>query len=432
MKYLKPPYFSTALSNDGKALKKRLSLILSTAYTRGTALILCAVLAAVCFIGCERTDAPLPTEPTEVTADGSASALYKKKTPYIGDAPAVGRVVTAAIGITGLNWQGTELQTTSEPYLLILNYSTEDIATYEMFDLFTDRSPLLFALIDNLGGLIVNITGSDELTITRSYYREDADRAFDKSIAEYAETEKGFEELYNIIMAKPKDIDSAVSAAILLKNNGIYLEGECLGEGHIILGEKELEYGAREVYTLAMYSEFGFENGVFTIVSGSGNIPVKMVFDKNYDLIDYTPARDGSDYLTSVREMFPKELVDRAVNQTQADLDTTRNMSYEYAKAYLKKIGRKAEILRYGEFEHTLLTDLGVSVDVSNSLVGNRALSRYPIWVGNLERIEDGIRYVYSLDYKKGADTIRFEKSNYATEEIVEAFEFDAETGKEK
>ena len=105
-------------------------------------------------------------------------------------------------------------------------------------------------------------------------------------------------------------------------------------------------------------------------------------------------------------------------------------MEEKYAKDYLIQIGREAEIGDYGDFEHPLLTHLGVSVQVSNKLL-EKNYSNYPMWVGNQEKIEDGIRYVYQMDYDKDEKQIVLSKYNYETKEVVEKIVIDALTGEE-
>ena len=49
---------------------------------------------------------------------------------------------------------------------------------------------------------------------------------------------------------------------------------------------------------------------------------------------------------------------------------------------------------------------MGVSAQVSNMLV-SKNYANYPHWVGNQEKIEDGIRFVYEMNYDKENDQIK-------------------------
>lgn len=430
MKYLKPPYLSTPLSKSGKRLKRRLSNILSPSLRRGGAFLLAAVMLLCVFIGCESESVGIiggADGPTSVFVTASpASELYELKTPYIGNASAAGSVAKALIDYERGEWKGMKLQTDSEPYALILTYVLKEKEHAAVpADPFDMNAPLFFALIDNLGTLTVNVAGFYD-SASKTYTREELDTAYNKPIAEYARTEEGFAELYALCLSQ-KNLDEAVSNAILTSNAGRFYEGEFRAEGHIILSSSVLDNGNTEYYVLARYSEFGFENGVFTAVSGSGNIPVRITFDDDLNLLEYKIPMDGSYYIESVKEMFPEEFISRAINQTDEDIKYCYDIITKKAKAYLKTIGRDAEVLEYGDFPHVLLTDIGVSVEVSNMMSENKSLSEYPYWIGNLERVEDGTRYVYSLDYNP--PFIIYKKTEYDTGKTVESFTFNTETG---
>lgn len=429
MKYLKPPYFSTSLSKEGKTVKRRIANILSPSFHKGGALILAFSLIVSVFAGCENVGIIGGADgPTAVfVTDSHFSDLYKLKTPYIGNASATGNIVHALIDDERYEWKGMELQTVSEPYGLTLTFEFKERESASVpADPFDINAPLFFALIDNLGILTINIEGYLD-SASKTYTREDFDAAYDRLISEYAQTEEGFAELYAICFA-PKSIDGAISNAILTSNDSLYFTGEFRAEAHITLGSTVLDNGFTEYYVLARYSEFGFENGVFTTVSGSGITPVRITFDENLNLAEYKVPKDGSYYIESIKEMYPEAFVSpRVLNQNDKDIEYCDTLLKEQAKAYLKKIGRDAQVLDYGEFDHPLLTDCGVSVEVSNLLIENRNIAAYPYWIGNLELIENGVRYVYSLDYKNSR--IIYTKTEYDTGKTVESFTFDAKTG---
>lgn len=92
-------------------------------------------------------------------------------------------------------------------------------------------------------------------------------------------------------------------------------------------------------------------------------------------------------------------------------------------------IGREAEIGDYADLDQPLLTDLGVSVEVSNHLIESKALSNYPLGVGKQEWVEDGVRYVYQTSYDAKEQIISYVKISYETGKIVEQYCFDATDG---
>lgn len=94
------------------------------------------------------------------------------------------------------------------------------------------------------------------------------------------------------------------------------------------------------------------------------------------------------------------------------------------------QIGRDAKIGDYSDFEHLFLTDVGVSIEVSNNLeIFYKQHSYYPGFIGTRERLENGVRVVYEMNYEKNQEEIKFIKYNYDTKEIIEQFIASANTG---
>lgn len=227
------------------------------------------------------------------------------------------------------------------------------------------------------------------------------------------------------------EIDNAVSNAILEDNKGSYYEGECQAEGHIIFIAEKTD-NEIIVYSYIGYSEYGFENGNFVDVSGT-MCPAVITLDNNFNLIEIKYPEDGSYYTKSIRKMFPRSCVNDVLNLSNENENSINEQQKEYAKSYLKSIDRDAPIGTMSDFEYPLLTDMGVSVEVDNSLSENILKNEpYPYWIGNREIIKDGIRFVYQMDYNKIENRIiytkyQYEKPNNLLEKIV----IDSRTGKE-
>lgn len=229
-------------------------------------------------------------------------------------------------------------------------------------------------------------------------------------------------------------IEYAVAQAILRENEPAYYDfaTECAAEGHIIYGT-EAEGDIHKVYVLTSYSRFGFENGYFIDQSG-GITPAVMTFEKTdsgYELLDIEYVSDGSEYVPSIERLFPKKYQNRVKYLTPFDYASLGKQEKAYAQAYLDKIGRTEEIREYREVEHPLLTELGVSVEVSNDLLGLDCINRYNHLngIGYFESVEDGVRYIYRKDYNKEQNKIICTKEVYDTKEIVEKIEIDSLTG---
>ncbi len=231
------------------------------------------------------------------------------------------------------------------------------------------------------------------------------------------------------IIISEKSLDNMVSNALLSDNKGKYADGECITEGHIILGS-EVKKNETFVYALTMYGEYGFQDGNFVKVSGSGTIPAVIVFAENDGFVRIDWPKDGSKYVESIKELFPKEYHNRVLSIKDKDTEELEKQERVYAKDYLTKIGRKAEIGDYGDFEHPLLTHKGVSVQVSNMLL-SKNYANYPYWIGNQEKIEDSIRYVYEMNYDKNTNQIFLEKYTYDAKEVIEKIRINSVNGEE-
>ncbi|MBQ1241078.1 MAG: hypothetical protein IIX74_04155 [Lachnospiraceae bacterium] len=230
-----------------------------------------------------------------------------------------------------------------------------------------------------------------------------------------------------------EELDQKVAEIILEHNKPMFTGEECQAEGHIIL-EHEEQDGVTTVYALMMYGEYQFQNVDYLIkAAGTGVIPVVLSFGEHEDGREFTHMtwpEDGSGYNESIKEMFPEHLWDRVLIIQEADRALLTAMERAYAEEHLKMTGRDAVIGDYADVERTILTDHGISVDVSNKLFAyEEKLAPYPSWHGTLEKVEDGERYLYSVFYDEETNQIIYEKRFFGTNETVEKFVYDAETG---
>lgn len=208
------------------------------------------------------------------------------------------------------------------------------------------------------------------------------------------------------------ELELAVSQAILCENKNSHYEGECSAEGHIIFGTREKD-DTVYAYTYFSFANFGFENGNFVEVAGCQMPAVFEFSNDTYEFICAEYPDDGEGYSKSVEKMFPKKYEQRVLNISDAEYDELNAQLDRYAFDYLKSIGREAEIGRMRDYTYPLLTDMGVSVDVSNSLSKIEKTAPYPYWVGNREKIENGVRFVYQMDYDAEGKLIIYTKYEY-------------------
>ena len=255
----------------------------------------------------------------------------------------------------------------------------------------------------------------------------------------------------------PKELDEAVARSIFTMNgvsmsditvNGqtlhygavrdseTIIESECLGEGHVILGYRD-KGDIVEVYTLCGAIGYGFRDGMLVDESGYFRAATLIKFDKTEDgkyiFKEAQESKDGGLMVPSIREMFPSALAKKAISAQGNDEigDAMQKQCDTYAAAYLKAIGREAEITSYHNQDFPILTDNGVSVAVSNALY--ELHPEYSIYVGSFERLENGKRVVYSQwwsDNKIGPVTVTFQKSEYDSGKIVEKYVYKVEGDK--
>lgn len=228
-------------------------------------------------------------------------------------------------------------------------------------------------------------------------------------------------------------LSSMVAEALLADEVYEHYGSECNGEGHKILGSS-ISGDRLKVYALTMSGNYGFRNDMFIKVTGTGVIPAVLTFEtdgEDYKLLTMEYPGDGTDYGKSIRQMFPLPYRLAALYHDGGVYRDLVAQERSYAEEYLKSIGREAVIGDYSDLNAVLLTDLGVSVDVSNQLFNDRRLNRYPSWIGEAEFIENGMRYVRSLAYDEAARRIVYKTCEWETGAVIETYSFDAETGEE-
>ncbi|CAH1200560.1 hypothetical protein PAECIP111893_01448 [Paenibacillus plantiphilus] len=139
-------------------------------------------------------------------------------------------------------------------------------------------------------------------------------------------------------IALPPTLDSYVSEAILAHNADYYQEGAFQTESHVTLKTIENE-NTTMVYLMAYYAVYDFPEGKPELVSGS-HIPVSLTFSKDdsgvYALTEYWEASDGSYYTSSIKEKFPSDVYEQAIN-TQLYAEQQRAACIKKAKEYIRQ-----------------------------------------------------------------------------------------------
>ncbi|NSW91749.1 MAG: hypothetical protein HPY74_13955 [Firmicutes bacterium] len=141
-----------------------------------------------------------------------------------------------------------------------------------------------------------------------------------------------------------KNMEDVITNCILSINRRAYLMGEKAIEAHKIYRTEEKD-GIINVYMQVRFHWFGFENGIFTVVSGVSGEPVRMQLKKQengeYEVLEYRRAMDGGMWEKSIREMFPKDLAEAVINGDETTSKELWDMQVTKAQRYLKEIGRE-------------------------------------------------------------------------------------------
>lgn len=225
-------------------------------------------------------------------------------------------------------------------------------------------------------------------------------------------------------MEVTSQLEESVEEAILDKGRD-YMDGECEAEGHQIL-RVTAEHNIVKVYAFCSYGQYEFQNGNFVDAYGSGVIPtvITFVLDEagNYTLQTYREPDDGADYVSSVHKLFPLSLWSKVTYYSESVMDELKSQKEIYAKAYLQSIGRTAKVGEYQDFAYKHLSEEGVSDVVDNELVAK--FGEYPYYIGNVEKVEDGQRYVYEVKWERTDvenGTVTYTKYKADTKEVVSA-----------
>lgn len=198
---------------------------------------------------------------------------------------------------------------------------------------------------------------------------------------------------------KPKSIDEAISKAI--KEQRYTNDAEVITEGHIILDTEEKD-GKTTVYALISYGCFGFENGIFTKVSGTGIHAAIFTFEKDekneYSLIDY---RQSDKKLITM--FFPERLWDAALNAGREEYSELFRQQKEQARIYLSGIGRDDAVIS----EEVDKKTIDVDAEALGKIYEERiiwGLDFFPNWIGTRELVQNGVRYIYETSQSKSED----------------------------
>ncbi|MDF2839193.1 MAG: hypothetical protein K0S60_896, partial [Evtepia sp.] len=190
------------------------------------------------------------------------------------------------------------------------------------------------------------------------------------------------------------NLNICVANAIMDENTKQYHKSDLSTEAHTVL--KTVERGnTTTVYAMALYIEFKYDSDGFSDVGGS-HMPVAIAFEKNaageYTLKEYWIPKDGSYYAPSIKEKFPTEIYEDA-------LDTQKYILSETQVCYAKAI-------EYGKINtDAILTKLISTICSSTAEASNpdAYMKAHPIEYRELLYYGDyTLNYAYSKFLKGG------------------------------
>lgn len=166
--------------------------------------------------------------------------LSENRNPYIGDASANGRLLGILPGLSCYTYNGTKLQTSQEPYELVIRYKkTEPISVREEMenaDTMMRNAMYLFATIENMGRctyFLEGDQGTEQYEAGFSVSREEMEQIYGP-LYERSETPEGLLQLEKDYQAYQKELEEFLKSTVMSKID-LYDPEYSLVEAHAIL-----------------------------------------------------------------------------------------------------------------------------------------------------------------------------------------------------
>ncbi|KHS58563.1 MULTISPECIES: M56 family metallopeptidase [Terrisporobacter] len=241
------------------------------------------------------------------------------------------------------------------------------------------------------------------------------------------------------------DLDKAISNVILEEYGSEYEknypkiysgEGELSVEAHKILG-KSTKNNKIEIYLIATYGDYEFQNNIFNLVHASSQIPLKITFTTNskegsklkdndkYYYVDMKMASDGANLEKSIKDMFPTKEAYKALNIINGAKGSEKLFEEinKDATKYVESLGRKSKVTyHYVQKEN-------IDESALDNIWKLKEVGTYPDYIGTREVIENKKRYIYRTDYSKTTKVLNFTKTN-ENNEVVEEISYEINNNK--
>ncbi|MDP4118729.1 MAG: hypothetical protein Q8873_06020 [Bacillota bacterium] len=192
--------------------------------------------------------------------------------------------------------------------------------------------------------------------------------------------------------------ESVIKNAVLAESFNSIKEYEIKVSTYIELGQKK-RWGNVTHYIVATCAGFGFENDKLTRIKGTALPSAIIITLKNtkdgYSVVGYSSSTniiEPKDKEKFFKKHFPKEFI-KSKNNLSDYREELINQEKEQAQKNPSIAGREFELNDdVPEIELLPITD-----DAYNAV--SKYFNNYPDYIGNFEKIEGKVRYVYETAY---------------------------------
>lgn len=286
----------------------------------------------------------------------SSTEIWNYRSEFVGNSSAVGNISSQLQYPVYLEYNGIALQTENQPYRLTIMLREQDgieesIAEENTEMIFEINACIVFSLVQNLNEVMFAIEGDSIKSKPYIYTRAWAENLIGIDLWKASENENVFNELLvkikNVVISDSKvpietyitsndnSLDQAVSEAILDYHTQYGVGGGTAFESHVIFEVEEDETNNETiVYALVLYQALSANEAGIDHHSGS-HVPCIIKFknglNNTYEFLEYWEPRDGSDYAIDIKDNFPDEIEDEA-------MDTQKYITAQIQSIYAQAI----------------------------------------------------------------------------------------------
>lgn len=164
------------------------------------------VVVGAVIAGCATNPRPIEISPPSVQQQSyhgyDLDKLMDNKTLYVGNHIKVGGLIGGMPEPLGLDINGLELQTSSQPYGVTYRYLANDTYTETEANssIFYNNAVLLLSLIDNVGSITYKISENAEQQTFITFTREQVTQSLGEDVRTYAADKEGLKRLIDQLM----------------------------------------------------------------------------------------------------------------------------------------------------------------------------------------------------------------------------------------